>query len=271
MCEASRASVRFFSLHSFFLCSPFGFLSHYTPGLGWRDHPGWTGIARTALPSEPWAGPEQQGRSPRDVTGLLSHHGLGVTDNLPPGTGICRCLAAPGGLFPTQDLPAQGGLCPGGWGAQGFVSPWLVFHLLRSGEMGRQEPGSGLGHPPPHLGPPRLVLLLPAVAVSPTGPPAPRDPLPQPHISRQVLFNKPPIAMQGGSRVPPRFEWPRKPGPLCPSWNHCLSPVPAGTLCRLALCQRGSGIGHFLTKDGVWAPQARGGDMEGVPFATWGG
>lgn len=37
---------------------------HYTPGSGRGDRPGWTGIARTALPSEPWAGPNEQGRSP---------------------------------------------------------------------------------------------------------------------------------------------------------------------------------------------------------------
>lgn len=181
MCEASHASVRFFSLHLFFLCSPFGFLSHYTPGLGWRDHPGWTGIARTALPSEPWAGPEQQGRSPRDVTGLLSHRGLGVTNNLPPSTGICRCLAAPGGLFPTQDLPAQGGLCPRGLG-----DPRLRLSLagvLPAPEWGDGKTRAGLwaGAPTTSPGTPQARAAAPRCGRVPHGaacPPGPSPPAP---------------------------------------------------------------------------------------------
>lgn len=123
--------------------------------------------------------PQGTGKERPGCTRLLGRRSLWVTDNLPPGTGICRCLAAPAGLsrrLPThsgpasgsseQLRPAQSGLWPGSWGC-----PWKLPHgtalplsglcftcplaLLRSKEMGRREPGSvpRLMHPPPHPAP----------------------------------------------------------------------------------------------------------------------
>lgn len=129
-------------------------------------------------------------------------------------------------------------------------------------------------HPPRDLG---LMPLLPASATSPAGPVATREPLPRPCISRQVLLNKYPIAMQGGSWVPPRFERPHKPGPLCPSWNPLPvphrhgDPVPASAPRPVPVWQRGRGTGCSLTKDGVRAAGARGWGTPGGPFATWRG
>lgn len=136
-----------------------------------------------------------------------------------------------------------------------FASPRLVFYL--SPRLAREWRNGKTGarlcrgwrthrltwhtwHPPSDLG---LMPLLPALAASPTRPAAAWEPLLWPCISCQVLLNKYPIATQGGSRVPPRFERPRKPGPLHPSWNCYLSPVPMGTLCQprpLAPCLPGS-------------------------------
>lgn len=45
-------SLRFLSL----LPHTFGFLYHYTPGLGRGDRPGWMGAAGAALPCELWTG-----------------------------------------------------------------------------------------------------------------------------------------------------------------------------------------------------------------------
>lgn len=229
------------------------------------------GLPGQLCPPSPGLTP-RAGKEPPGCTRLLGRCGLGVTDHLPPGTGICRCLAAPLELsqrLPTHSgsargssgwlRPAQGGLWPRSWGCpwrlpHGTASPLPGLHficpfaLLWSGGMGREEPGSApdwrthhlTQHPPRDLG---LVPLLPALAASPTGPAAAREPLLRPCISRQVLLNKYPIAMQGGSRVPSRFERPHKPGPLRPSWNCYLSPVPTRTLCQprpLALCLPGS-------------------------------
>ena len=182
---------------------------------------------------------------------MIYRPGLGFAGASQPRWGI------PGGCPPTQDLPAAprggcgwhrvgsgrgtGGVCGGCPTAQLRLSPACVLSAPSPcSRAERWEDGSQAlrrgwrtrhltWHPPRDFG---LVPLLPALAASPTGPAAAREPLLRPCISRQVLLNKYPIAMQGGSWVPPRFEWPRKPGPLRPSWNRYLSPVPTGTLCQ---------------------------------------
>ena len=119
--------------------------------------------------------PQGAGKELPGCRGLLSRRGLGLSDDLLPGSGVCGCLTAPAGLsrrLPTHSgpvsgssgrpWPAQGGLWPGTWGCPqrlpcGTASalPSLCFThplaLLRSGEMGRWEPGSapGLAQPPP--------------------------------------------------------------------------------------------------------------------------
>lgn len=118
------------SLHLFFfLCSPFWFPLSLHTGFGkgrpsWMD---WDCQDSSAQQALGW--PQGVGREPLGCTGLLGHHGLGVTDDLLPGTGICRCLAAPAGLSqrlpnrsgPTSSSsgwlrPVPGGLWPGSWG-----------------------------------------------------------------------------------------------------------------------------------------------------------
>lgn len=85
---------------------------------------------------------------PPGCTGLLS---LGGMDNLPPKAGIwdLQVPRSPGGasLEAAHLLRMCGQHRVSVKAAQWhrFASPWLLFYLLRSREMGRQEPGSAPG------------------------------------------------------------------------------------------------------------------------------
>lgn len=158
----------FLSLHLFFfLCSPFWFPLSLHTGFGkgrlsWMD---WDCQDSSAQQALGW--PQGAGREPLGRTGLLGRRGLGVTDDLLPGTGIWDLQVPRRGCPPAQDLRAapQGGCSQcrvgSGWGAGGICGGW-TWHsfasaftcppaLLPSRGMERWELGSaaGLVHPPP--------------------------------------------------------------------------------------------------------------------------